>query len=87
MPAVRVRRVVRLYAQRQRGLTRAARRSIYQDIPLHTYDEFLQLAPEPARTEDVQANEHVLMLNRLSFELSERQRSVFPRLAPATERH
>ncbi|KAI0352919.1 hypothetical protein OH77DRAFT_1428036 [Trametes cingulata] len=48
--------------------------SIYQDIPVHSLEEFTQLAPEEARTEEVLADEHQLMLNRLSFELSERQR-------------
>jgi Fms-interacting protein/Thoc5 len=49
-------------------------RSIYQDIPLYNLDEFLSLAPPEARTDDVLHNEHQLMLNRLSFELVERQR-------------
>ncbi|OBZ76039.1 hypothetical protein A0H81_04055 [Grifola frondosa] len=49
-------------------------RSIYQDIPYHSLDEFRQLAPAEARTEEVLADEHQLMCNRLSFELSERQR-------------
>ena len=49
-------------------------RSIYQDVPLHSVDEFEQLAPEEARSESVMQNEHQLMLNRLSFELAERQR-------------
>ncbi|OJT03729.1 THO complex subunit 5 -like protein [Trametes pubescens] len=48
--------------------------SIYQDIPFHALDEFKQIAPEEARTDGVLADEHQLMLNRLSFELSERQR-------------
>jgi len=48
--------------------------SIYQDIPLYTIEEFTTLAPEEARSEEVMNNEHQLMLNRLSFELSERQR-------------
>jgi len=48
--------------------------SIYQDIPLHTVEEFMALAPEEARSGDVLDDEHQLMLNRLSFELSERQR-------------
>ncbi|KZT12747.1 uncharacterized protein LAESUDRAFT_709935 [Laetiporus sulphureus 93-53] len=48
--------------------------SIYQDIPLYSIEEFTQLAPEEARTEGVLADEHQLMLNRLSFELVERQR-------------
>ncbi|KAI9063198.1 hypothetical protein FKP32DRAFT_1592659 [Trametes sanguinea] len=55
-------------------LTVGGDRSIYQDIPLHSLEEFTQLAPEEARTEDVLSDEHQLMLNRLSFELSERQR-------------
>jgi len=49
-------------------------RSIYQDIPLYSLDGFVQLAPPEARTDDVLADEHQLMLNRLSFELAERQR-------------
>lgn len=49
-------------------------RSIYQDVPLYTLEEFKKLAPEAARTEDVLSDEHQLMLNRLSFELAERQR-------------
>ncbi|PCH41209.1 hypothetical protein WOLCODRAFT_143449 [Wolfiporia cocos MD-104 SS10] len=48
--------------------------SVYQDIPLYTLEEFIQYAPEEARTEAVLADEHQLMLNRLSFELAERQR-------------
>ncbi|KAF8204991.1 Fms-interacting protein-domain-containing protein [Pholiota molesta] len=48
--------------------------SMYQDIPLYNLDEFKRLAPEEARTEEVLSNEHQLMLNRLSFELAERQR-------------
>ncbi|KAK0206575.1 Fms-interacting protein-domain-containing protein [Desarmillaria ectypa] len=48
--------------------------SIYQDVPLYSLEEFRERAPEEARTEDVLADEHQLMLNRLSFELVERQR-------------
>ncbi|KAI0776081.1 Fms-interacting protein-domain-containing protein [Trametes elegans] len=48
--------------------------SIYQDVPVHSLEEFQELAPEEARTDDVLSDEHQLMLNRLSFELSERQR-------------
>ncbi|TFK75893.1 hypothetical protein BDN72DRAFT_786012 [Pluteus cervinus] len=48
--------------------------SIYQDIPLYPLEEFKQLAPEAARSEEVLQDEHQLMLNRLSFELAERQR-------------
>ncbi|KAF5388117.1 hypothetical protein D9615_000424 [Tricholomella constricta] len=48
--------------------------SIYQDVPLYSMEEFKRLAPEEACTEDVLSDEHQLMLNRLSFELAERQR-------------
>ncbi|TFK55721.1 hypothetical protein OE88DRAFT_1652158 [Heliocybe sulcata] len=48
--------------------------SVYQDIPIYPLEEFIQLAPDEHKTEDVLANEHQLMLNRLSFELSERQK-------------
>jgi THO complex subunit 5 len=48
--------------------------SIYQDVPLYDLEEFNRLAPEEARNEHVLADEHQLMLNRLSFELAERQR-------------
>lgn len=53
-------------------------RSIYQDVPLYTIDDFKRLAPQEARTEDVLSDEHQLMLNRLSFELAERQRFANP---------
>ena len=45
-------------------------------MPLYSVEEFKQLAPEELRTPEVLANEHQLMLNRLSFELTERQRYV-----------
>ncbi|KAL4075847.1 Fms-interacting protein-domain-containing protein [Scleroderma yunnanense] len=48
--------------------------SIYQDVPLHPIEEFQELAPPEAWTHDVLNNPHQLMLNRLSFELAERQR-------------
>lgn len=48
--------------------------SVYQHVPVHALEDFMQLAPEAARTENVLTDEHQLMLNRLSFELSERQR-------------
>ncbi|KAH7914340.1 Fms-interacting protein-domain-containing protein [Hygrophoropsis aurantiaca] len=48
--------------------------SIYQDVPLYSLTEFKELAPPEARTEDALQNPHQLMLNRLSFELAERQR-------------
>lgn len=48
--------------------------SIHQDVPLHSLEQFQELAPQEARTQDVLDNPHQLMLNRLSFELAERQR-------------
>ncbi|KIJ20035.1 hypothetical protein PAXINDRAFT_67712 [Paxillus involutus ATCC 200175] len=48
--------------------------SIYQDVPLHSLPEFQELAPPEARSPDVLETPHQLMLNRLSFELAERQR-------------
>lgn len=50
--------------------------SIYQDVPLYSLSEFKTLAPPEARSDDVLQNVHQLMLNRLSFELVERQRHV-----------
>jgi THO complex subunit 5 len=49
-------------------------RSIYQDIPLHSVDEFLELAPAEMRPPEIMTNDHQLMIQRLSFELAERQR-------------
>ncbi|KAI0045290.1 hypothetical protein FA95DRAFT_1521558 [Auriscalpium vulgare] len=48
--------------------------SIYQDIQMYTVEQFMELAPPEARTDDALSNPHQLMLNRLSFELVERQR-------------
>ncbi|KAH7887726.1 Fms-interacting protein-domain-containing protein [Phlebopus sp. FC_14] len=48
--------------------------SIFQDVPLYSLSEFQQLAPPEARSADALENPHQLMLNRLSFELAERQR-------------
>lgn len=48
--------------------------SIYQDIPLYTSEEFLALAPEEARTEEILGDDHKAMISRLHFELTERQR-------------
>ncbi|KAJ7638828.1 Fms-interacting protein-domain-containing protein [Roridomyces roridus] len=48
--------------------------SVYQDIPLYSFEEFKLLAPPEACTDDVLADEHQLLLNRLSFEFVERQR-------------
>lgn len=49
-------------------------RSIYQDVPIYSTEDFLEYAPESMRTDEIMNNEHTLMLNRLSFELAERQR-------------
>ncbi|KAF9534311.1 Fms-interacting protein-domain-containing protein [Crepidotus variabilis] len=48
--------------------------TIYQEVPLYSIDEFKRLAPTDAHSQSVLADEHQLMLNRLSFELVERQR-------------
>ncbi|KAJ3566310.1 hypothetical protein NP233_g7084 [Leucocoprinus birnbaumii] len=48
--------------------------SVYQDVPLYTLEEFKELAPEEFKTEQILDDEHQLMLNRLNFELTERQR-------------
>lgn len=58
-------------------LTARDHRSIYQDIPLYSEEEFLEKAPESLHTEEALSNEHLLMLNRLNFELAERQRYSF----------
>jgi hypothetical protein len=51
--------------------------SIYQDVALHTEDEFLQMAPPEAKTPEILGDEHLLLLTRLKFELAERKRFVF----------
>ncbi|KAG8786798.1 hypothetical protein FRC12_016239 [Ceratobasidium sp. 428] len=48
--------------------------SIYQDVPLQPLEEFMTIAPEEARTEEVLKDEHQLLLRRLNLELSERMR-------------
>ncbi|QRW16028.1 THO complex subunit 5 [Rhizoctonia solani] len=48
--------------------------SIYQEVPLHTLDEFMSISPEEARTEEILKDEHQLLLRRLNLELSERAR-------------
>lgn len=49
--------------------------SVYQDIQMYSVEQFIELSPPEAHTEDVLTDEHQLMLNRLGFELVERQRS------------
>lgn len=41
---------------------------------MNTIEEFMVLAPEAARTDEVLEDEHQLMVNRLNFELAERLR-------------
>lgn len=65
-------------------MSERVRRSIYEDIPLHELEDFIQLAPEEACTRQVLQDEHQLMLNRLSFELAERQRCAIPLIPLAT---
>ncbi|KAJ7068290.1 Fms-interacting protein-domain-containing protein [Mycena amicta] len=48
--------------------------TVYQDVPLYSIEDFTVLAPPEARTEAALADEHQLLLNRLSFEFVERQR-------------
>lgn len=56
---------------------RTSQRSfVYQDVPLHSEEEFMSLAPEELRKTEVVSDDHQLMLNRLRFELAERERSV-----------
>ncbi|KAH9006996.1 Fms-interacting protein-domain-containing protein [Lactarius hatsudake] len=48
--------------------------SVYQDIQMYSVEQFIELSPPEAHTEEALSNEHQLMLNRLGFELVERQR-------------
>ena len=51
---------------------------------MYPLEQFVELSPPEAHSEDVLSNEHQLMLNRLGFELVERQRSrEFPSAAVA----
>lgn len=56
--------------------------SIYQDVALHTEDEFLQMTPPEAKTPEILGDEHLLLLTRLRFELAERKRCVLRCLVP-----
>lgn len=51
--------------------------SIYQEVPLHPLEEFMTIAPEEARSEEVLKDEHQLLLRRLNLELTERIRQVY----------
>lgn len=59
-------------------------RSIHQDIPLYSMELFTILAPDESKTEEILNDPHQLIINRLNFELSERQRypSSRPTLLP-----
>lgn len=48
--------------------------SVYQDVPLHPLDQYAALAPAESTGEETMQDEHQLMLQRLNFELAERQR-------------
>jgi THO complex subunit 5 len=48
--------------------------SVYQDIQMYSVEQFIELSPTEAHSEDALSDEHQLMLNRLGFELVERQR-------------
>ncbi|PPQ77735.1 hypothetical protein CVT25_011170 [Psilocybe cyanescens] len=49
-------------------------RQFASDISLYSVEEYKLLAPEESRTKEILDDEHQLMLNRLNFELAERQR-------------
>ena len=49
-------------------------RSIHQDVPLYSVELFTILAPDEAKTEEILNDPHQLIINRLTFELSERHR-------------
>ena len=55
-------------------LAYASSSSVYQDIQMYSVEQFVELSPSEAHSEDVLSDEHQLMLNRLGFELVERQR-------------
>ena len=55
-------------------LAHAPSSSVYQDIQMYSIEQFIELSPTEAHSEDVLSDEHQLMLNRLGFELVERQR-------------
>lgn len=41
---------------------------------MYSVEQFIELSPPEAHTEEALSDEHQLMLNRLGFELVERQR-------------
>ena len=48
--------------------------SIHQDVPLYSMELFTILAPDEFKTEEILNDPHQLIINRLNFEFSERQR-------------
>lgn len=48
--------------------------SIHQDVPLYSLELFTILAPDEVKTEEILNDPHQLIINRLNFELSERQK-------------
>jgi len=49
-------------------------RSMHQDVPLYSMELFTILAPDELKTEEILNDPHQLIIGRLNFELSERQR-------------
>jgi len=47
---------------------------MHQDVPLYSVELFTILAPDELKTEEILNDPHQLIINRLNFELSERQR-------------
>ena len=52
-------------------------RSIHKDIPLYSVELFTILAPDESKTEEILDDPYRLIISRLNFELSERQRCTF----------
>jgi len=49
-------------------------RSMHQDVPLYSVDLFAILAPDELKTKEILNDPHQLIITRLNFELTERQR-------------
>lgn len=47
---------------------------MHQDVPLYSMELFTILAPDESKTEEILNDPHQLIISRLNFELSERQR-------------
>ncbi|KAF8268233.1 Fms-interacting protein-domain-containing protein [Lactarius quietus] len=48
--------------------------NVLRTFPMYSVEQFIELSPPEAHTEEALSDEHQLMLNRLGFELVERQR-------------